>query len=765
MEAPLPRPKLPLPRRLLRAAMAVALPAFLAAAAAWWLLPPLEGARYTGLPASGEMRAADGSLLHAALNPQDQWEFPREMAAISTLMVQATLSAEDQRFHRHGGVDTVAVARALLQNLRGARVRSGASTITMQLVKMTDQLPRTLWAKGVQAVRAVRLERSIGKHEILQAYLNKAPYGLNLIGVEAASRRYFAKPASELTLAEAALLAGLPKAPTRYQPIAHPAHARDRRDYVLRRMEAEGYISRAQCGEALREPVGAAWHEFPRHAPHLAVEHAAALKQGKTVQLTLDADLQAQLEALLPEHLKRFDGEISNAAVMVVDVPRGRVLARCGSAGFFGVGGGQVDLCRARRSPGSALKPFVYALALEQNRLFSSEMLLDDTLDYGAYNPGNFDGEFNGLISATDALRHSLNVPALLALERVGAPALQHFLEEAGLTTVSRDPSQYGLGLTLGNCDVSLAELAGAYRCLANLGEFAPLQLSEDEARPVARRVLDRGVALALYRMLEAQFPQEHDPGLVEGRGVMPRVCWKTGTSTGYHDAWAFAFDQQYLVAVLMANSDGRPSRQLVGANAALPLAGKIFRMLPHDSAAAWPAGGGDLREVPVCTTSGLPAGAWCINRREELIPRVQYLNRSCAVHIPSGDGVAERWPGTPHGWDLANVRSVSETSGKPAGREVKLAILAPANRAEFVLTGAEDGDRIQLRSSVDAQATVHWYLDDKFVGSSTPGSPQYLDLQPGPHALTCMSEAGETTGVQFEVRTPETQVPFEVPS
>ncbi|MCP4639152.1 MAG: penicillin-binding protein 1C, partial [bacterium] len=673
---------------------------------------PMDADRYVTLCPSGEMVDREGRLLHPVLNADEQWCFVRDLDGISPYLVQATIAAEDQRYRAHHGVDPVAVVRAAWQNLWGRRVVSGASTITMQVVKQTDQCTRSLSGKAYQAAQALRLERRIDKDRILWAYVNSAPYGLNLVGCEAAARRYFGKPARELTLPEAALLAGLPKAPTALMPLANPDKARRRRDYVLDRMRDEGFITVAQWDAAKSRQIEAQWHAFPRLSPHLAMRLGPVLGRGRQVATTLDRDLQAMAESYVSHRLKAFDGEVTNAALIVVDAADATVLARVGSADFFGTpGGGQVDACRARRSPGSALKPFTYALAMERNRLYPSEMLLDGTLDFGRYRPENYDGHLRGLVRARRALPASLNVPAVIALNRIGVAALHELLGLSGLTTLNEMPEHYGLGLTLGNCEVRLDEMVAAYCMLANLGEYRPLRELADTPRHAPIRHLSSDTCFMVYTMLDQPFPSEASSDLVKASGIAPRVCWKTGTSTGHHDAWTFVFNQHYVVGVWLGNNDATASRRLVGAEAALPLASRIFRALPPRPEAAWPAAGSMARRVSVCAASGLPASQWCPHVRDELLPRRQYVHRVCAVHRPAGIAqasagarVVEQWPGTAKGWDLAAIQApvtlaASDGAPKPTRTEA-LRIVTPPNEAEFVLTGESGGDRLRVRAS-----------------------------------------------------------------
>lgn len=744
----------------------VAVSLIMAAAAGFLVLVcwPMDISRYFVAARSGEIVDRSGELQYAFLNGDEQWCFYRRIEELGGHIVEATVAAEDGRFYAHHGVDPLAVARAAWQNLRSGRVVSGASTLTMQVVKNGEgrRYDRTVLGKAYEALQAVRLDARAKKREILEIYLNTAPYGLNLVGVEAASRRYFGKPARELTVAEAAVLAGLPKAPAALMPLDNPGSALRRRDYVLGRMLEQGYITQTEYDEALRTPLAAVWHDFPAVSAHLAMRLRDKAR-GRRVAVTLDAAIQRTAERCVERALKRVRPEITNAAAIVVDVASGEMLARVGSGDFYETpGGGQVDACRAARSPGSALKPFTYALALERNVLYASEMLLDDTLDFGAYNPGNFDGTYNGLVSAGDALRYSLNVPAVLVLDRVGVPALEELLRSAGIGTLKR-PEVHGLGLTLGNCEVRLEDLTGAYTALANLGVWRPLKTLAGQRGGTSRRVLSRGTCLSIFEALEQPLPGEWASNVVQPGGVAPRVCFKTGTSTGYHDAWAFVFNAQYVVGVWMGNNDGRGSRRLVGAEAALPLAGAIFRGLPVANRPSWPAPGDDLRRATVCATSGLPAGPWCERTKRVRMPAGQYLNRVCDVCRPGQGGVVgEWWPGSARGWDLARVGEGVRVGGEAGdSRHPGLRIQAPVNDAEYVLTGEQRGDRIRLSASIDAESELYWYINGRYFGCSSPEKPLQLVLSAGEHTLACMAPDGSLDRVEFRVSEPRGGLSF----
>lgn len=722
-------------------------------------LGPLEPEPYLQSAASPKMLDRDGRLLYAFMNEDEQWSFPVAWDRISPHLINATLAVEDKRFYRHAGVDLRAVTRAAWTNLTAGRVISGASTLTMQLIKQHDPAPRTLRGKFMEACAALRLERSVDKALILEAYLNMAPYGGNVVGAEAAARRYFGKSAAELTLPEAALLAGLPKSPTALHPLHRPERARQRRDHVLRRMYAEGMISAEALSNASAHSPGAAWHDYPALAPHLAMMYQAAIRASGELQLSLDGTLQERLEALLPRYLKQYDNQVTNAALIVLDARKGQVLARVGSAAFFDDAiQGQVDLCRAPRAPGSALKPFIYGLAMEKQCLYPAEALYDNTLDYGFYNPANFDGGYNGLVSAAEALRWSLNIPAVLVMERTGMDAGVAFLRQLGLDTLDRRPEDYGLGLVLGNCEVSLESLANAYLALARLGAYQPAQLRLDAPPPAPRRVLSESVALAVWHMLEQPFPNEAWTNLVRIGDRTTRVCWKTGTSTGYHDAWAFAYNRHYVVGAWLGNNDSRPSPRLVGAHAALPLVGRVFRSLPVPPSPARPSTDMRMHDIELCAASGLPKSPWCPAIITGQLPSAQYLHRRCDVHRPNDQGTyTAHWPAGTRAWDLARVHVPDTTTRPPVVSTVQpvqrrtLSILSPASNATYVLTGESGQDRIRLTANNDAQH-LHWYHNGRYLGTSERMQPLYLPLTAGEHQVTCMDEAGQTAVAAFDV-------------
>ncbi len=682
-----------------------------------------------------------GETLFVHLNDNDHWNIPAELAAISPYLKMATIAAEDQRFYAHPGVDPLAVLRAAWEGLRAGGIRSGASTLPMQLIKRDGVPTSTLRGKARQALLALKLDAALSKDVLLTAYLNSMPYGRNLLGCEAASRRFFGKAARELTLSEAALLAGLPKAPATFDPLRHPEAAKQRRAYVLKRMEAEGFISSSERLAASAAPLGAQWTEMPRLAPHLA----AAAEASGVQHSTIVGASQRMVEEAVQRAVQRHRPGIANAAAVVLDAATGELHAYAGSADFYDAAiDGQVDVCLARRSPGSALKPFIYGAAMESQQLYPHETMLDAPWRGALYDPGNFEPGFSGLVSASGALRTSLNIPALTVLNRIGIDAGLSVLRQAGLTTLERSAREYGLGLTLGTCEVRLLELTRLYAALARL------EVHDAEGKAL----LSPAVCMALYEMLEQPLPQ--DAALATGVRIAPqrRCAWKTGTSPGQRDAWAFVFNRWYAVGVWMGNNDGTPDGHLTGAHAALPLAGEIFRALPEKDQPEWPSLRGAFRMVECCALSGLPIGPHCPAAKRISLPRRQYLHRTCALHRAprASETVRLAWPSGPRDWDL----SVASGTGPPAAASSRaLAVEMPGPGASYVMSNAAQGDRITLAANVQTSSEIHWYLNGRFLGTEAPGQPIEIRLEPGSHRVVCMLPDGRRASAAFEVVTP----------
>jgi penicillin-binding protein 1C len=505
-----------------------------------------------------------GRLLRAYATKEGRWRLPTTAADVDPRFLKLLFAYEDKRFYRHHGVDLEALARAAWQLASTGHIVSGGSTITMQVARLLEpRAHRSMLAKLRQIVRAVEIERALGKDQILSLYLTLAPYGGNLEGVRAASLAYFGKEPRRLSLAEAALLVALPQSPELRRPDRCAGAARAARNRVLDRVVAAGAVPRDEIARAKAQAVPHARKQLPMLAPHSA-DHIVALEPDVGVhRLTIDAALQKTLQDLARERAQAIGPDIS-VAILAVDNANAEVRARVGSADFFDARrAGQVDMTRALRSPGSTLKPFVYGLGFEDGLIHPETLIDDHAVRYGSYVPENFDLTFQGTVTVRRALQLSLNVPAIAVLDKVGVNRLSARLTQAGATLVLPTGEAPGLAMGLGGVGITLNDLVMLYTGLARLGAVTPL--SEREGGSVAsRRLLDPVVAWYVGNVLIGAPPPDNAPH--------GRIAFKTGTSYGYRDAWAVGFDGRMTVGVWVGRPDGAPVPGLVGRSAAAPI-------------------------------------------------------------------------------------------------------------------------------------------------------------------------------------------------
>lgn len=531
----------------------------------------------------------DGRILFARTAADQQWRIPAKLDHIAPAAIDATIAAEDQRFYSHPGVDAIAIGRAICQNLAEFRIVSGASTITMQVCDMMDGGERSWAGKCVEAFRAVQLERIRSKQEILEDYLTEAPYGGNIRGIETAARHYFGRPASLLTLAESALLAGLPQSPERYRPDRHPAAARDRRNLILQYMFDLGYIDHAAMKSALAEPIQLYDDRSQGRLSHVAMAALARRPAGGAT--TIDGTLQDALTGIVRDASPSLPAQ-AHVAIVAIDVPTGDILAWIGSSDFNRPGDGQNDGVLAWRSPGSALKPFVFATAFEAKRLGPDSIVPDVRIERAGWSPENFDGAEHGEVSVTDALRRSLNVPALLTAERIGVDRCAGLIQSVGVKLADGAAERARLSIATGGVDVRLLDLTNAYATLARGGLRRTTRLFAD-AESEQVRVLNVATCLALDEILSsrARAPAGFEDVPADRR---PWFVWKTGTSSARRDAWAIGHNRKVAVGVWVGRFDGAPDPQFVGRVAAEPILARIFALpqlataAPHDDGIRW---------------------------------------------------------------------------------------------------------------------------------------------------------------------------------
>ncbi|HET7448754.1 MAG TPA: penicillin-binding protein 1C [Methyloceanibacter sp.] len=516
----------------------------------------------------------NGKLLRAYLTSEGRWRLPATKDQVDPRYLDALVTYEDKRFYYHRGVDPLAMTRAAFQLVTHGRIVSGGSTLTMQVARLLEpRQERSIDAKLRQTVRALQLEQALNKDEILDLYLTLAPYGGNLEGIRAASLAYFGKEPRRLTLGEAALLVALPQSPEFRRPDRFPEAAKRARDRVLNRVASHGLFSNAEITRAKKEPVPGARGPMPLLAPHAADQAASASPTERVLQLTIDGGLQRTLETLAHDRAVAL-GPSMSVAIVVVNNATGEVLARVASPNYFDEQrAGQVDLTEAVRSPGSALKPFIYGLGFEDGLIHPETLIEDRPIRYGGYHPENFDLTFQGTVTVRRALQQSLNVPAVAVLQEVGPSRLIARLAQAGAPLVlpKREVAP-GLALGLGGVGVRLTDLTMLYSGLARQGTVAPLveRLGAPPLPP--KRLIEPVAAWYVASVLIGTPPPENAAG--------GRIAFKTGTSYGYRDAWAVGFDGKRTIGVWAGRPDGAPVPGLAGRVTAAPILFDAFARL-----------------------------------------------------------------------------------------------------------------------------------------------------------------------------------------
>ena len=523
--------------------------------------------------------AREGTPLRAFADKNGVWRYPVTLDEVSPNYIDALINYEDRWFYFHPGVNPLALIRALWQNLNSIQVVSGASTLTMQIARLIDPNSRTLSGKLKQMFRALQLEWYYSKDEILLLYLNHAPFGGTIEGVQAAAFTYFGKSAANLSDAEAALLAVLPQAPSRNRPDRHPNRAQIMRDEVLVRLAKLGVWSKNRVEDAAKEPVWAQFYRQPLRAPLLSRRLVTQYPQQAVQRTTLDSNLQMGVADLIKSRIQTMPLRTS-AAVLMMENHNLAVRAYVGSGDFSDAQRfSHVDMVQAMRSPGSTLKPFVYGMALDAGLIHSRSLLVDAPSDFGDYRPQNFDQAYHGPVSVTEALQRSLNIPAVQVLKKVGENRFMSRLENAGVTLNLPEGAKANLALGLGGVGTTLESLVGVYSALANGGKAGKPRLLASETL-WQRRVLSEGAAWIVREMLNSNDrPDRPAPYLMNYRDNP--VAWKTGTSYGFRDSWAIGTTADYTVGVWLGRPDGTPLPGYYGAVAAVPLLFAITGHLP----------------------------------------------------------------------------------------------------------------------------------------------------------------------------------------
>lgn len=739
-------------------------------------------------PLSFVLEARDGSLLGAGIAADGQWRFPAR-DTVPARFAAAVIAFEDKRFRRHPGVDPLALARAARTNLRAGRVVSGGSTLTMQVIRMAHgSRPRTYWQKFVEAALALRLESGTDKDEVLALYAANAPFGGNVVGLEAASWRYFGRGPDDLSWAEAAMLAVLPNNPG----MVHPGRSRiallEKRNRLLRRLRDQGVIGGEDLELALLERLPDEPHPLPQAAPHLLQSLASGASAGRRYSSTLDATLQRLVgDIVVRQSSTLATMGIRHAAAVVIDNGSFDVVAYVGNSrwGVEEGTGHAVDLIRRPRSTGSILKPLLFARMLDAGEILPETLVPDIPSRFAGYMPENYDREFRGAVPAKQALARSLNVPSVWMLRRHGVDRFYDFLRGTGMTTLHRPPAQYGLTLILGGAEGTLWDITSIYANLARIGSGArgalrPRILSDEPRQSQGNGAVSVGAGwLTLEALVEVVRPGADSQWRVLGNGR--RVAWKTGTSYGHRDAWAIGVTPRYTVGVWAGNASGEGRPELTGINAAAPILFDVLSRLKGDT---WfPKPEAHLKEVTVCRSDGYLAAGGC-DTVATWAPRDSHFERPSphhqTVHIDPASGlrvhgrceavrsmVHKTWFVLPPGQEsfyrrrnpgyrpLPPYRADCAASSADSSDRSPIDFLYPHPGTRIYIPvelGGGKGRVVFEAAHGDAEATLHWHIDDRYVGSTTIFHERAFDVAPGRHAVTVVDDLGNRARRTFEV-------------
>ena len=742
------------------------------------------------VPYSHVLYARNGELLGAVTAADGQWRFPPQAVKDSKFAIAIT-EYEDRRFRFHPGIDPAAIIRAGIQNIKAGKVVSGGSTITMQTIRLArNNRPRTFYEKFIEALLSVRLEITHSKDDILAIYASNAPFGGNVVGLEAASWRWFGRSADELSWAEAATLAVLPNSPG----LVHPEKNRDilkqKRDALLDRLAKQGFLTGEKLRLAKIEPLPLEPKPLPRLASHLLSKTLAEennkpsslsykTKESR-INTTIDYMIQERAGVILNRWAKRFQGNgIMNAACLILDTQTGETLAYVGNVDTEIAG--DVDIVIAPRSSGSLLKPFLYAAMLDSGELMPTGLVSDIPTRIGGYTPENNTKTYVGMIPADQALARSLNVPAVRELRAFGIDRFARLLRSLGISTLFRHGDDYGLPLVLGGAEVTLWEIAGLYAGIARTatntennvsGFFYPSYSPVKNQNSKTQSPISPGAAwLTLDALTNVVRPGEE--AAWQSFASSRRIAWKTGTSFGFRDAWAIGTTPKWTIAVWVGNATGEGRAELRSATTAAPVLFELFSFLGSSEWFEKPFN--NLKVLEVCSFSGFPAGVNCESTKITEIPRnaphhnpcsfcrIVTLNEKQERQVVLTTDTAEKtvlkkWFVMPPAeewyykrWNL-DYKKLPPLEGISA-KTIPMALFNPEENSQIYVPVEIDGRPGQvvfMAAHRDSNATIHWHLDEKYLGSTQVFHEMETRPQPGSHLLYVVDNFGNTIQRRF---------------
>lgn len=731
------------------------------------------------VPYSTVVTDRNEELLGARIASDGQWRFPPRNTTPEKIK-ECLITFEDKHFYHHWGVNPFAIGRAFYQNVKNKRIVSGGSTLTMQTIRLARNESRTFREKLIEMIWATRLEFRASKEEILSMYISHAPFGGNVVGLDAAAWRYFGHSADDLSWAESAMLAVLPNAPAMIHLSKGRKTLLDKRNRLLKQLLEKKTIDSSTYELAISEPLPDEPHALPHIAPYL-VSRFYQERNGEYSRSTINKGIQTQVEDLAERWSNEFGrSDIRNLAILVIDIPSNQVVAYCGNVHFDRKqGGNQVDVIQAPRSTGSILKPFLYYAMLQEGSLLPDMLLPDVPVNINGFTPQNFSMQFEGAVPASEALARSLNIPAVTMLQRYGVPKFHSFLQQIGLKTINRSSSHYGLSLILGGAEATLWDVTNAYammgRSLLQLPQRSCSLLLPTSRITESTDPFQPGAVWQTFDALkEVNRPEEIDWKSIPS---MQTIAWKTGTSYGFRDAWAVGVTPRYAVGVWVGNATGEGKPGLVGAQTAGPVLFDIFNLLPSSSWFTRPAG--IFVEAEVCRKSGHLKGRFCdetdtllvlpAGLRTEACPyhhlvtlsanESQRIYENCANTEPT---LRKSWFTLPPVWEWYYKQHHPEYKPLPpfkagCGEDTfqPMQFIYPPMNARIKLPKQLDGSKgfltVELAHN-NPNATVFWHLDETYQAQTQDFHKISLQPAAGKHSLTAVDGEGNTISTTFFV-------------
>lgn len=722
----------------------------------------------------------NGKFIQAFRASDGIWRLRTSPDEIPERLKAMLLAKEDRWFYYHPGINPAAILRAVAQNAVSGRRMSGASTITMQLARMIEPKQRTYSGKLLEMFRALQLEWKYSKDELLGMYLSTVPLGGNIEGLRSASLFYYQTPLERLNIAHLIDLILVPNDPNGLRPDTRGDALFASRLRHASTWQAMGYLSLDDSMSIWSTPAAATRTSLPREAPQFASRIRTLRQAEPDVRSSLDLDLQHQVASLLAQHLRMWKRiGVNNGAVLVVDNATREIRAYVGTGDFSDEAcGGQVDGIRALRSPGSTLKPFLYALEMEKGLLTPHTMLLDTPYDAEGFYAENYDGTYSGLVYATDALQRSLNVPMVRLLKKSGLSEFLDKLGEMGFASLSDQRPRLGLSMILGGCGVTLEELTAAYAAFPNGGVYRPLRFTSGTAADSVqdRRVFGSGTVYMVTDIL-AGLERPDLPNNFESAITLPKVAFKTGTSYGRRDAWSMGYSAEYTIGVWIGNVSNRGNPELVGSKSAAPLLVDVFTAVSRTPTKDIVPAPKDLLVRKVCALSGLPPSPLCSRLIDDYATATTLQNRLCdmcrevllspdrktsycssclGTHPYVTSTMVQYAPELLHFWNRIGVHNALIPQHNPecatiaAGEGPK--IVSPSDRMTYYLDARAGGLPVQAGSGSDVREH-RWYLDSTFLGVRKPGDRLFVNMRAGEHTVACLDDRGRMTSVRVTVK------------